>query len=54
MSSGEESQAIVYEGIVPDNFNPQADLRVDGRYRPDNTVEALSFGGHRPLCNFCH
>lgn len=49
-----ESLAIVYEGIVPDSFKPGTDLIVEGKYRSDNTFEALSFGGRRSLCNFCH
>jgi len=43
LTDDKESLAIVYEGIVPDNFKPGADLVVDGRYWPDNTFKALSF-----------
>lgn len=30
------------------------DLVVEGRYRPDDVFEALSFGSGRSICNFCH
>ncbi len=54
LADDKESVAIVYEGIVPDNFKPGADLVVEGRYRPDGVFEALSFGSRRSVCNLCH
>ncbi len=54
LTDDKESLAIVYEGIVPDNFKPGADLVVEGRYRPDDVFEALSFGSRRSVCNLCH
>jgi cytochrome c-type biogenesis protein CcmE len=49
-----ESLAIVYEGIVPDNFKPGAELVVEGRYRPDGVFEVVSFGTPRSICSLCH
>ena len=54
LTDDRESLAIVYKGIVPDNFKPGMDLVVEGKYRPDDAFEALSFGSRRSLCNFCH
>ena len=54
LADDRESLAVVYEGIVPDNFKPGADLVVEGRYRPDSIFEALSFGSRRSVCNVCH
>ncbi len=54
LTDDRESLTVVYEGIVPDNFKPGADLVVEGTYRPDDVFEALSFGGRRSLCSFCH
>ncbi len=54
LTDDRESLAIVYEGIVPDNFKPGADLVVEGRYRPDDVFEAASFGSRRSLCSLCH
>ena len=54
LADDRESLAIVYEGIVPDNFKPGADLVVEGRYRPDDVFEALSIGSRRSICSFCH
>ncbi len=54
LTDDRETLAIVYEGIVPDSFKPGADLVVEGKYRSDNTLEALSFGSGRSFCNFCH
>ncbi len=54
LTDDRESLTVVYEGIVPDNFKPGADLLVEGTYRPDGVFEALSFGSRRSFCNFCH
>ena len=54
LTDDRESLAIVYAGIVPDSFKPGADLVVEGKYRPDDVLEALSFGSRRSLCSFCH
>ncbi len=54
LTDDRESLVIVYEGIVPDNFKPGADLVVEGRYRPDDIFEARSFGSRRSVCNLCH
>ncbi len=54
LADDKESLAIVYEGIVPDDFKPGADLIVEGRYRPVDAFEAVSFGSRRSLCNLCH
>ncbi len=49
-----ESLDVAYEGVVPDSFKPGVDLIVEGRYRPDDIFEALSFGNRRSVCNLCH
>ena len=54
LTDDRETLTVVYEGIVPDNFKPGADLVVEGRYRPDDVFEALSFGSRRSVCNLCH
>ncbi len=54
LTDDRESLPIVYEGVVPDSFKPGADLVVEGRYRPDDVFEALSFGSRRSVCNLCH
>ncbi|MFQ6121618.1 MAG: cytochrome c maturation protein CcmE [Dehalococcoidales bacterium] len=54
LADDRKSLAIVYKGIIPDNFKPGMDLVVEGKYRPDDAFEALSFGSRRSICNFCH
>ena len=54
LTDDKESLIIVYEGFVPENFKPGAELVVEGRYRPDDVFEALSFGSRRSICNLCH
>ncbi len=54
LTDDEESLIIVYQGFVPDNFEPGAELVVEGRYRPDDVLEALSLGSRRSFCNACH
>jgi cytochrome c-type biogenesis protein CcmE len=45
---------VLYKGVVPDSFKPGVDLVVEGKYNSDGVFEALSFGGGRSLCSFCH
>lgn len=54
LTDDKESLTVVYQGVVPDNFKPGAALIVEGRYRPDDTFEARSFGNRRSVCNLCH
>ncbi len=54
LTDEKEGLTIVYQGIVPDNFKPGTDLVVEGKYRPDDVFEAVSFGSRRSLCNLCH
>ena len=54
LTDDRESLTIIYKGIVPDSFKPGADLVVEGRYRPDDVFQALSFGSRRSICNLCH
>jgi cytochrome c-type biogenesis protein CcmE len=54
LTDDKESLAVVYEGIVPDNFKPGVDLIVEGKYRQDGIFEALNFGRRRSVCNLCH
>jgi cytochrome c-type biogenesis protein CcmE len=44
---------VVFQGVVPDDFKPGADLIVEGRYTTGGEFEALSFPG-RTLCSICH
>ncbi len=54
LTDDRESLTVVYEGIVPDNFKPGADLVVEGMYRPDGVFAATTFGSRRSVCNLCH
>ncbi len=54
LTDDRESLAVVYEGIVPDNFKPGVELVVVGNYGPDGIFEVLSFGSRRSVCNLCH
>ncbi len=54
LTDDKESLTIVYSGVVPDNFKPGVDLVMEGKYRPDDVFEALSFGNDRSFCNSCH
>ena len=54
LTDDRESLTIVYQGVVPDNFKPGADLIVKGKYRPDGSFQAVSFDRPRSVCNFCH
>lgn len=54
LTDDRESVVIVYDGIVPDNFKPGADLVVEGRYRPDGVFEALNVGSSGSFCSSCH
>jgi len=54
LTDDKESLNIVYNGIVPDDFKPGAELVVEGKYQPNDTFEALSFGSRRSVCSLCH
>ncbi len=54
LTDDRESLSVVHNGMVPDNFKPGAELIVEGKYRPDNIFEALSFSNSRSVCNLCH
>lgn len=54
LTDDQETLNITYQGTVPDNFKPGADLVVAGRYQADNILEASGFGTPRSLCNICH
>ncbi len=54
LTDDEESLAIVFQGIAPDEFEPGAELIVKGRYRTDGVLEATSFGTRRTVCSACH
>jgi cytochrome c-type biogenesis protein CcmE len=54
LTDDRERLGITYEGIVPDNFKPGADLEMQGSYRPDGVFEARSFGRPNSFCTFCH
>lgn len=49
-----ESLNILYQGTLPDNFKPGADLEVQGSYRSDGIFEAQSFGRPASFCAICH
>jgi len=54
LTDDRERLTVVYQGVVPDYFEPGVDLIVVGKYRPDNTFEASSIGRPGSLCNACH
>jgi cytochrome c-type biogenesis protein CcmE len=54
LTDDKETLIVVYNGIVPDNFKPGADLTVEGMYNPDGIFEAHNFGRPISLCRFCH
>lgn len=54
LTDDKESLGIVYQGIVPDNFKPGANLVVVGKYSTDGVFEALGFGSGNSFCNTCH
>ena len=55
LTDDKEDLAIVYKGVVPDDFKLGTDLIVEGQYHPDDDIfEASSFGRPRSLCNLCH
>lgn len=49
-----EKLPVVYQGIVPDSFEPGSDLVAEGKYRPDGVFEALRLSRQRSFCTFCH
>ena len=54
LADDEESLAVVFQGIAPDEFKPGAELIVEGKYRTDGVLEATSFGSRRSVCSLCH
>lgn len=54
LTDDKDSLMIVYQGFVPENFKPGAELIVVGRYRIDGVLEASSFGSRRSFCSLCH
>ncbi len=54
LTNDEENLAVVFQGIVPDEFKPGAEFIIEGRYRTDGVLEATSFGSRRSVCNLCH
>jgi cytochrome c-type biogenesis protein CcmE len=53
LTDGRQILAVVYEGIVPDNFKPGGELVVAGKY--DTAVfQAAGFGASRSFCSICH
>lgn len=54
LTDDKENLIIVYTGFVPDNFKPEVDLVVTGKYRPDDVFEAMSLGNDSSFCIFCH
>lgn len=54
LTDGRERLAVAYQGLVPDDFKPGADLVVKGRYGQDNVFGATDFGNQRSVCNICH
>ncbi len=54
LTDDRETLAVVYEGFVPDNFKPGAELVVVGNYGTDGVFQAASLGSRRSFCNLCH
>ena len=54
LAEGSARIAVSYQGLVPQNFKPGANLVVNGRYNTDNVIQAESFGKIRSLCSLCH
>ncbi len=54
LMEGSTRVAVQYQGLVPENFKPGADLVVNGRYGADKVLLAQSFGKVRSLCSICH
>ena len=53
LTDDRQSLAVVYEGIVPDDFKPGSELVVTGKY--DTVVfQASGFGVSRSFCSICH
>ena len=54
LTDGQESLAVTYDGIMPDNFKPGTDLVVAGKYDTDGVFKASSFGKGDAFCGSCH
>ena len=54
LTDDKESLAVIYQGIVPDNFKPESNLVVVGKYGTDGVFEASGFGKGDSFCNACH
>lgn len=55
LSDGQDSIAILYRGVVPNNFKPGDKVVVDGEYTAAGIFEACSIGSQSsPLCQVCH
>ncbi|MEE8413231.1 MAG: cytochrome c maturation protein CcmE [Dehalococcoidales bacterium] len=54
LSDNRESLDIIYEGTVPDDFRPGADLEIQGSLNSDGIFVAQSLGRPVSLCGFCH
>lgn len=45
---------VMYQGILPNNFKPGANVEIHGSYRADGVFEAQSFGRPSSFCAICH
>lgn len=54
LSDDKENLKIIYQGIVPDNFKPGAEIIIEGKYGTEDTFEVSSFVSRRSLCTLCH
>ena len=45
---------VTYQGIVPDNFKPGAQMEIQGKYRADGVLEAQAFNRPASVCIICH
>ena len=54
LTDDRESLAIVYTGVVTDNFKPGAELVVVGNYGTDGVFQVVSLDNRGSFCNACH
>ena len=54
LTGGGESLAVVYQGVVPDEFKPGTDLVVVGNYGQDGVFSAIGLGSPQSVCSICH